>query len=241
MRYVYDDPDPAPPPHVTIASLVKNEAEFLPKALECWQAVSDRICVLDNGSTDGTQDILEEAGVEWRVEDRPMWGNEWPVRKRLWDWASDGADWVVHLDGDQCVAGDFRPYLRGNLVRFRVYDLWSPTEYRLDDWWQPRPWWRAGRVKDFQDHDWTWNERGLHVGHMPVDDVFGRPRDLPPEVGILHYAYVTPERREEKFDRYMRERDQLTPTELYHARTILDPHPNTEPLPFDPKWTLADS
>jgi hypothetical protein len=237
MRYVYDEPT-REPPHVTIASLVLNEAEWLGKALECWGALADRICVLDNGSTDGTRDILNEAGVDWLIEKEPMWGNEWPARKRLWDFASEGADWVVHIDGDQCFAGDFRPHLRGNLVRFTVFDLWSPDEFRLDDWWTPSPWWKAGRVKRYQGRKWTWNERGLHVGHMPIDDVFGKPHDLPAEVGILHYAYVTPERREAKLDAYMGRRDQLTPAETYHARTILAPEPNTEPLPFTPTWRL---
>lgn len=224
--------------HVTIASIVKNEAEFLPKALECWQAVSDRICVLDNGSTDGTQDILADAGVEWRIYDEPMWGNEWPARKALWDFAIQEADWVVHLDGDQVVAGDFRPHLKGNLVRFTVYDLWSPNEYRSDAWWQARPWWRAGRVRDMQDREWTWNQRGLHVGHMPIDNVFGPPYDLPPEVGILHYAYATPERRERKFRQYMSQRQELTPQEAWHAKTIMTPDPQTKKLPFEPEWSL---
>ena len=224
---------------VTIASVVKNAEEFLPRALECWKAVSDRVRIVDNGSTDGTIDILKGAGVEWTSCFTPMEGNEWRVRKALWDYASEDAEWVVHLDHDHVVADDFRPFLLGNAVQFRVYDMWSPTEYRQDAWWRVRPWWKAINVSEFADTRWVWNERGWHSGHLPMNAaVTGRVQTIPVRSSILHYGYATPELRESHHAAYMARSEHLSDSELAHAKTIIDPEPRTVELPFKPRWTL---
>jgi glycosyltransferase involved in cell wall biosynthesis len=70
---------------VVIATIVKNEADrFLPKALECWTAVADRIVVVDNDSTDDTGGLLLLAGVEYYLLDTPMDGHEHMARSFLW-------------------------------------------------------------------------------------------------------------------------------------------------------------
>lgn len=226
--------------NVTIATIVKNEADrFLPDALECWTAVSDRVVAVDNGSTDATLDILSAFGAEVHHFEPPMDGNEAEARAFLWQKAVQGADWVVHLDADQVVAADFRPHLTGDRVAFPVFDMWSPTEYRSDRWWKVRPWWTALRVKNKADQPWKWPDRGWHSGHVPQNlDMFGPPSAIPHTCGVLHYGYATPELRERHFDAYMARRDVLTPLELMHARTILDEDPDVVKLPFEPRWRL---
>ena len=154
--------------NVTIASVVKDAAHFLPKALECWYEVADRIRILDNGSTDGTVRVLNEAmdhhpDLTWATCTTPMDGNESKVRASLWDYAREGAEWVVHCDSDQTFAADFRPFLAktaANRVKFRVFDLWSPTQYRSDAWWRVHPWWNAVNVQGWEEMEWTWPDRG---------------------------------------------------------------------------------
>jgi len=227
---------------LTIASIVKNEADrFLPRALACWAEIADRIVVLDNGSTDGTTDLLNEAGCEWSKLAVPMDGSEWLARKALWDKAVPGSEWIVHLDADHSVAGDFRPHLTGKKVGFRVYDMWSPTEYRSDAWWQghARPWWLALNVADEQDRAWTWNKRGWHSGHVPSDTSFmGKATEIPRECSILHYGYATPELRKRHYAAYVARSGVLKPDEVFHASTIVDECPRVEELPFTPTWTL---
>lgn len=232
---------------VTIATIVRNEAaNFLRPALECWSALADRIVAVDNGSTDETPDILSEFGAEVHEFDVPMDGNEVNARRFLWEKAVDGSEWVVWADADHCFAGDFRPHLRGRRVVFPVFDMWSATEYRSDSWWQVRPWWQAvnvadqGVVKEFIAQDqWEWPERGWHSGHVPLNtSIFGPALPIPRECGLLHYGYASPELRSRHFDAYTARRAHLTPSEIMHARTILDPDPHTLKLPFTPAWTL---
>lgn len=229
--------------HLTVASIVKDEADrFLPSALEAWKQFADRIVVLDDGSTDSTPDLLMEAGVEYHRQDPLMFGQEWRARRNLWRLASDGADWVLHLDADQVPSCDPKPYLKEPVSSFRVFDLWSEDTYRADAWWtgHHRCWWPAVHVPSLPDSfTGEWPERGWHSGHVPAN-VPG-PAHPVTECAILHYAYASPELREEKARMYTALSPHLTKKERFHAGTILSPSPNTEPLPVTPEWPLRRS
>jgi hypothetical protein len=226
--------------HLTVATIVRNEANrFLPSALAAWTQFADRIVVLDDGSTDNTALLCEDAGAVVHTRDARMFGNEWQARRALWHLATEGADWVLHLDADQIPSCDPRPFLVPAVSFFRVYDMWSDTEYREDAWWtgHQRCWWPSVHVPslpdDFRDE---WPERGWHSGHVPAN-VPG-PAHPVKDCAILHYAYSTPELRAQKAAMYKELAPHLTPREQFHARTITVPNPVTKPLPFEPQWNL---
>lgn len=231
--------------HITVATIVRDEASrFLPSALEAWGQFADRICVLDDGSTDRTVELLLTAGAEVHQQDPCMFrghvADEWRSRRKLWHLATrSGTEWVIWLDADQVLSCDPRPFLESAHPCFRVFDLWSDDEYREDAWWtgHQRNWWSGAYVPslpgDFRDQ---WNERGVHCGHVPVN-LPGPKHAMPPECSVLHYGYAFPELREQKAARYDEISASLTPQEQFHARTILRPA-NTKPLPFEPAWRL---
>ena len=175
-----------------------------------------------------------------------MDGQECHARAFLWERALDAAedgDWIVHLDADQCLAGDPTPFLAQTLVNrvlFPVFDMWTPTAYRSDAWWRVRPWWQAVRMTpEARETVWEWPNRGWHSGHVPLNShVFGPTRDVPEECGILHYGYAMPEFRVEHAEAYVKRAAVLTPAERFHAGTILDERPRLLALPFEPKWRL---
>lgn len=226
--------------NLTVASIVRNEAgRFLPAALEAWKQLADRIVVLDDGSTDGSDALCEAAGAVVHRRDALMFGNEWRARQNLWRLATKGADWVIWLDADQVLSCDPRPFLKPAVACFRVYDLWGADEYREDAWWTGhlRAWWPAVHVPSlpagFVDE---WPERGWHSGHVPAN-LPGQRHAMPPECAVLHYAYSTPELREQKAAMYRELGPHLTPAERFHARTITS-RAHTKPLPFTPAWRL---
>lgn len=228
---------------LTVATIVRNEAErFLPSALDAWQQFADRIVVVDDGSEDGTSELCEAAGCEVHRRDARMFGNEWQARRELWRLASEGADWVLHLDADQVPSCDPRPHLTPPVSLFRVFDLWSEDTYREDAWWTGhlRCWWPAVHVPSlpagFEDR---WPERGWHSGHVPMN----LPGPAHPVQGcaILHYAYSTPDLRRRKAEMYADLGPHLTAPERFHARTITRSVANTKPLPFEPAWRLKIS
>lgn len=82
-------------------SLVKNEADIIRPILEHMLTQVDHIIVADNGSTDGTREILKSLPIQ--VIDDPEVGY-WQSDKmtRLADKArKQGADWVVPFDADE--------------------------------------------------------------------------------------------------------------------------------------------
>ncbi len=227
---------------LTVASIVRNETgRFLPSALEAWQAIADRVLVLDDGSDDGTADVCEAAGAVVHRRDPMMFGTEWLARRELWRLAVRESGWVLWLDADQVMSCDPRPFLKPPVALFRVFDLWSADEYREDAWWHghARAWWPAVHVPSlpagFRDE---WPERGWHSGHVPMN-LPGPKTPMPPACAVLHYAYATPELRAQKAKMYEELAPCLTGAERFHAKTILTPEPHLKPLPFEPKWRLT--
>lgn len=50
---------------IQVGTIIYNETARLPKWLDHWLPLAQRVYVLDQGSNDGTQEMLDERGVEW--------------------------------------------------------------------------------------------------------------------------------------------------------------------------------
>lgn len=218
---------------------MKDEADrFLESALTVWQDFSDRIVVLDDGSTDRTPEILGDFGCEVHSADIGLWGNESEAREFAWSKAVEGSEWVWILDADMIPAQ--KPDLRGKVGAFYLFDLWEPTKYREDAWWRAHKslsvW--AADVSGHQDHEWVWEgSRGIHAPRMPANIGDCGPVATA-HTALLHYAYATPELRAAKLAQYASIEGQLRPKEVFHARSIADPKPRLFNLPFEPEYTL---
>jgi hypothetical protein len=92
---------------VVAISCVKNEGDLVEAFIRHTAAVADHLIVLDNGSTDGTRDILsalQRRGLPLDVVDDPSIGQwQWKRMTRLMHTAAldCGADWVLPLDADE--------------------------------------------------------------------------------------------------------------------------------------------
>jgi glycosyltransferase involved in cell wall biosynthesis len=93
---------PYPPGTLTIAMIVKNEAKNIREAIESFRPIADEIVVNDTGSTDGTQTILEELGVQWFQGD---WRGDFSYARNL---AIDQAtsSWILWMDADDRIPQD---------------------------------------------------------------------------------------------------------------------------------------
>ncbi len=95
--------------------LVKNEADVLGHCLAEAQRWSDRIFVFDNGSTDGTWELVQALAsdviVPWKRDDRPY--ND-GIRSLVFDHFRHEAragDWWCKLDADEFYMTDPREFL----------------------------------------------------------------------------------------------------------------------------------
>ncbi|HKP97819.1 MAG TPA: glycosyltransferase, partial [Fibrobacteria bacterium] len=93
---------PYPPGTLTIAMIVKNEAANIRAAVESFRPVADEIVVYDTGSTDGTQGILAELGVEWVQGE---WRDDFAwARNRSLEPARSA--WILWMDADDRIPPD---------------------------------------------------------------------------------------------------------------------------------------
>jgi len=92
--------------------LVKNEADILRQSLHAARAWCDAVYVFDNGSTDGTWELVQElaredpAIVPWKQEAVPFHNN---LRTQIYHAFADRAqagDWWVRLDADEFYIDD---------------------------------------------------------------------------------------------------------------------------------------
>jgi glycosyltransferase involved in cell wall biosynthesis len=77
--------------------LTLNEAEHLPDCLASLRTLTERVIVLDSGSTDGTQAIALEAGAEWHMRQFDGYANQRNAALEL----AESAEWVLFLDADE--------------------------------------------------------------------------------------------------------------------------------------------
>ena len=92
---------------ICLNAMVANEARTITRMLEsCYQYI-DYWVIQDNGSTDGTQDIIrnffKEKGIpgflyeiEWQY---PGWNRDHTLQECLK--ADHGCDWVLRMDADE--------------------------------------------------------------------------------------------------------------------------------------------
>lgn len=92
-----------------IATVVKNEAhKDLRSALEAWTNWGTIVAV-DNGSTDGSYEMLQEYSETVVQIPTPLWGQESVVRSGLYRLAMSSAkegEWVLWMDADEPLSAD---------------------------------------------------------------------------------------------------------------------------------------
>ena len=75
---VFTPPSNNHPSKICLSIIVKNESQVIERMLKSVTPILDFYCVIDTGSTDGTQEIIkkffEEAGIPGKVIDHP-WVN----------------------------------------------------------------------------------------------------------------------------------------------------------------------
>ena len=195
------------------------------------------IAVLEPGHRshgDDTAKVAKELGCQVRTRSilkDAAWGKEAPARIELWNWACEvaGDGWLLINDADQVLMGDVRALTLSvelNAWSFILYDCWSETQYRSDGYWQahtqPRVWMvRPSRFGS--DYSPVWNTRGIHTGHYPANAPLMAGFAPPESYFWLHLGYMKPEDRVAKHQRYRAVAAQLSPQEIAHAESIVDP------------------
>lgn len=186
---------------------VKNEERFLPGMLRSIEPHVDGIIALDDGSTDGTYEILATTAKVLEILKNPP-GHPWDEYTNQVSLVlaarRHGADWLLCLDADERIERRFGatvPILLEQAERegiaawaFSFRELWgNPFQYRVDGIWGQKTKWVLFR----NDHTHTrWDPRMHHRYWMPMEIVealseVGRHSGL----NIYHLSMLTEEDR----------------------------------------------
>ncbi len=111
VGHVANSNDDAATMKAVAVTCVKNEIDIIEAFVRHTLALVDQLVVLDNGSRDGTCDVLralEKEGLPLEVVEDPSPGKYLSQRMtrlmREWAVGRHGADWVLALDGDEFLA-----------------------------------------------------------------------------------------------------------------------------------------
>jgi glycosyltransferase involved in cell wall biosynthesis len=84
--------------------IVKNEARIIERCLNSVKDVIDTWCIVDTGSTDGTQSLIKEIlkDIPGKLIERP-WVNFGHNRTEAYQYAKEMGDWALFIDADMIV------------------------------------------------------------------------------------------------------------------------------------------
>ncbi|GAA3408500.1 glycosyltransferase [Paenibacillus hodogayensis] len=221
---------------LTLSMIVKNEGgRYLRRALEAHREWIDEAVIIDDGSTDDTTDICEQAlaGIPLRLIRNPQsrFANEVVLRKQQWD-ETVGTDpeWILNLDGDEIMESGFGGQIGGimeggyDAIYFRLYDMWSETHYREDVYWKAHQMYRPFLIRYKPGLAYEWKETPQHCGRFPL--TIGTFSYWCHPARVKHFGWARREDRQAKVDRYLA----LDPGARFGWQeqydSILDEHPH---------------
>ena len=203
------------PPRVYALCAFRNEARYLPGLLENLSGAVDGLLALDDGSTDGSGEIVAAHPLTARLLRLPArvdgaWderGNQRALIEAAWE---TDADWLIAVDADERLETGFRDRARAAIARaraagYRAYavrlrELWNqPDTYRVDGIWG-----RKSILRFFtcaRDHEFDTREMHRHWGPLNgrVDGRF-----VEADIVIYHLRMIREEDRRARRDRYLR-------------------------------------
>lgn len=194
----------------------RDESRSLDAWLDNVVPQVDGVVALDDGSTDGSADLVAGHPAVLELIRRP------PGDPDAWDDAANhrllveaawehAADWLVAVDADERLERQFRPRAEAEIDRadreghiayyLHVRELWgSPTTWRSDGPWGAK---RSARLfRSRRDH--VFHEQRLHCHWAPLQ---GRTAagDFPQaDLVLYHLRMIHPEARAARRDRYRR-------------------------------------
>lgn len=159
---------------LSIVIICKDSSGVIEKTLQSFAGITDDIVVYDNGSTDGTQEIVKKCGAN-------LFNGTWEGFGCTKNKANSLAkyNWILSLDADEAIDDELKHSLQqlpyGNektvyAIRFK--------NFVGDNYLKYGEWGRDRHIRLFNRNDVTWNDAEVHEqlivpGNMQVKKLKG--------------------------------------------------------------------
>ena len=203
-------------PRLLCLLVFRNERRFLPGFLANIAPHVDGILALDDGSTDGSHDLVAaHPSVRELLRLEPNEPHVWDElrnRRVLIDAAGrHHADWLIALDADERVESGFRERANREMdradrdgvlaYRIKVRELWgAPNQFRTDGLWGEKESARLFRYR--RDHEF--NTRALHGQWAPENSRQADGGWAGADLIMYHARMASAADRERRKARYMK-------------------------------------
>lgn len=152
---------------LSVVIACKNEAAIIGKTIKSFAGLTDDILIYDNGSTDGTQEIVKKSGA--RLVEGPWEGFGKTKNKAN---ALAKYDWILSLDADEAIDDE----LKKNLFTLMLDD--EKTVYAIrfknflgNKWLRFGEWGDDKHIRLFNRRLVNWNDAAVHESLVFPPDV----------------------------------------------------------------------
>lgn len=222
---------------LVLSMAVRNEANrYLRQSLESHIPFVDHVVILDDNSEDDTvnlcREVLKDVSHTIISNDRSLFKNEVELRTKQWEETIMlNPEWILNLDADEIFEPKFADQVQQiidspdyDVVYFRLYDMWSETHYRDDQYWQAHRYYRPFMVRYRPEIAYQWKNTPLHCGRFP-ESITQLPY-ICHSARLKHFGWAREEDRKRKYETYK----QLDPDANYgwkeQYESILDSAPH---------------
>jgi glycosyltransferase involved in cell wall biosynthesis len=143
---------------LSVVIVCKNGANVVGKTIESFSGLTDDVLVYDNGSTDGTQEIVRQKGAKLVEGNWEGFGRTKNKANRLAKY-----DWIFSLDADEAIDEE----LKKNLLQENLVDEMKVYEFRFKNflgskWLRFGEWGNDKHTRLFNRRRVKWNDAEVH-------------------------------------------------------------------------------
>jgi len=151
---------------LSVVIICKNEADVIAETLQSFSGLTDDIVVYDNGSTDGTQQLIKGFPVHYHTGQWEGFGQTKNKANSLAKY-----DWILSLDADEAIDTE----LKNNLLKLDLNNI--KTVYKLkfknflgNKWLRFGEWGNDKHIRLFNRKGIKWNNAVVHEELLIPED-----------------------------------------------------------------------